>query len=101
VLQSTLEERLRQQGARDETPEHRNLLGPVLHTAESQLHPERFGPSDPGWVTEVALADLERLADGNHAFNPQPAAHEISDTARIVIVGDWGTGLPRARVVAG
>jgi hypothetical protein len=43
---------------------------------------------------------LSHLAKGNHPFNPRPAEYAISDSARLVVVGDWGTGLPRARAVA-
>lgn len=100
LLQSTLEGKLREQGVRDETPKHRDLLSRIVHTVESLLHPMPYGPEDATWVTGIGKAVLERLARGNHPFNPEPAAHEISDDARVVIVGDWGTGLPRARAVA-
>lgn len=100
LLQSTLEQKLREQGVRDETPERRDLLSRIVHTAELLLHPVRYGPTDAGWVSEVGGAVLDRLAKGNHRFNPVPAEYEISDDARIVVVGDWGTGLPRAQAVA-
>jgi 3',5'-cyclic AMP phosphodiesterase CpdA len=36
-----------------------------------------------------------------HAFNPEPAPPVvINDRARVLLVGDWGTGLPRAQKVA-
>jgi hypothetical protein len=101
LLQSTIESQLRAQhvvtGA---GPTHRGLLSEIAHTVESLLHPMRFGPEDPGWVTTIAGAVLDRLARGNHAFNPQSATLAIADDARLMIVGDWGTGLPRARAVA-
>ena len=38
---------------------------------------------------------------GNAPFNPDPAEYDgVTDDARLVVVGDWGTGLPRARAVA-
>ena len=101
LLQSTVEEKLRQTGARDQAPVHRDFLRTIVHTLESWLHPTRFGPTDPDWVIDVAKSVLDRLAAGNHPFNPSPARHEIEDTSRIVVVGDWGTGLPRAGKVAG
>ena len=64
------------------------------------LHPVPFGPTDIEWVTQIGAAMLDRLAKGNHPFNPQPATHAIADDARIVVVGDWGTGVPRAHDVA-
>ncbi|HZV75959.1 MAG TPA: metallophosphoesterase [Conexibacter sp.] len=100
LLQSTLESGLREQGVRDEAPGHRTLLERILHWIRAVLHPVRFGPTDVDWVTKIGAATLDRLARGNHPFNPQPATHAIADDARIVIVGDWGTGVPRAREVA-
>jgi hypothetical protein len=99
LLQSSLDLKLREVGVRDTTV-RRNLWSKIVHTVESLLHPRRYGPTDSQWVIKVGEAMLERLAKGNHPFNPRPAEHEISDNARIVLVGDWGTGLNRARAVA-
>ena len=75
-----------------------HLLAALIEDkVEGLLHPQRYGPEDSRWVTKIAEAMLERLAKGNHAFNPVPAEHEISDDARVVVVGDWGSGLKRAR----
>jgi hypothetical protein len=101
LLQSELESAYRKQGVRDATPEHRGLLSEIAHTAESLLHPMRYGPTDDEWVIQIGRSVLERIAEGNHPFNPQPAKHEVSDTARVVVVGDWGSGLPRAKAIAG
>jgi hypothetical protein len=100
LMQSTLEGKLRERGVPGEAPEHRGPLSWLVHAIETILHPVRFGPDDPDWVIEVAAAVLDRLAQGNHPFNPVAAEHEVADGARLVIVGDWGTGLPRARRVA-
>ncbi|MGN6275197.1 MAG: metallophosphoesterase family protein [Solirubrobacterales bacterium] len=100
LLQSSLEHKLREQGVKDIPPPHRDLLARIVHFIQGFLHPVPFGPEDSGWVTDIAKATLERLAEGNHPFNPKPARHEIGDEARIVIVGDWGSGLPRAKEVA-
>jgi Calcineurin-like phosphoesterase len=100
LLQSTLEDKLRERGVPGEVPKRRGLLAWLIHLIESILHPVRFGPDDPNWVIDVAAAVLERMAKGNHPFNRLPAEHDVSDNARIVIVGDWGTGLPRAQEVA-
>ena len=100
LIQSSLESKLRDKGAVDETPVDHSLFGEVAHTLERLLHPKRFTNTDPEWVSEIGEAMLDHLAKGNHAFNQAPARYEISDAARIVVVGDWGTGLPRARAVA-
>jgi hypothetical protein len=100
LFQSSLESGLRERGVRDGTPEHRDLLGRIVQAVKSLLHPVRYGPTDSEWVIKVGEAMLQRLAEGNHPFNPAPAKHEITDDARIVVVGDWGTGVQRARSVA-
>lgn len=101
LFQSSLHEELRKQGVPDGEPGHRRgLWARTVHKLQAFLHPVRYGPSDDDWVIKVGGAMLDRLSKGNRPFNPQPAVHDTSDTARIVIVGDWGTGLPRACDVA-
>jgi Calcineurin-like phosphoesterase len=102
LLQSTIEAKLREHGVEDAAPPHREGLAKIIHTCESFLHPLRYGPTNVDWVIEVGKAMLHRVAEGNRPFNPKPAKQVmISDDARVVVVGDWGTGLPRARAVAG
>ena len=100
LMQSALDGALREQGVADRAPLDRSLWATIVHTAEEMLHPGDFSPEDPDWVIKIAGSMLGHLAKGNHPFNPRPAAHAISDSARLVVVGDWGTGLPRARAVA-
>lgn len=100
LLQSTLDEKLRERGLADEPGERPGLLMRIIRTIEMLLHPTRYSPTDPRWVTDIAGAVLDRLARGNHPFNPAPAEHTISDDARLVVVGDWGTGIERAQEVA-
>ena len=98
LIQSTLEENLRAKGVPD-VSEHRSMLDRIVDKLRSLT--VRFGPHDPDWVTTIAQGVLDRLSKGNHPFNPEPAEYAIKDDARVIIVGDWGTGLPRARAVAG
>jgi hypothetical protein len=99
LLQTSLEDEARKAGnVAVKAPESK--LTHFVHAVEALLHLEHFGPSDPDWITKIAGATLDRLAKGNHRFNPVPAEHTIADDARVVIVGDWGSGLPRALDVA-
>ena len=100
LVQSAVSGALREQGVADRTPLDRSLWSTITHTAEALLHPGTFSPADPDWVIKIARSMLGHLARGNHPFNPRPAEYAISDSARLVVVGDWGTGLPRARAVA-
>ena len=101
LVQSHIEEALRDEGVPDPA-EHTSLWSRIVRSIEHDLHldPGSFTPDDPDWYVFIAKGVLEHLANGNHAFNPRAAEHEITDDARIVVVGDWGTGLPRARDVA-
>jgi 3',5'-cyclic AMP phosphodiesterase CpdA len=61
---------------------------------------EQFEQIDPGWVTVLFSKGLSLLS-GKHAFKPVPATPcPINNRARVILVGDWGTGLPRAQKVA-
>lgn len=55
---------------------------------------------DPGWAL-CALAMVRRWWKKRRPFEDKPAARvDLSDDARLILVGDWGTGLHRARMVA-
>jgi Calcineurin-like phosphoesterase len=102
LVQSHIEEALGDAGAPD-PDEHTSLWSKLVHTVEHDLHisPGSFTPDDPDWYVFIAKGALERLAEGNAPFNTTPAEYDgVADDARLVIVGDWGTGLPRARDVA-
>lgn len=55
--------------------------------------------SDPGWLTSgfaMAVRAFRRKAK----WVDKPPTVAIDERARIVLVGDWGSGLPRAKKVA-
>jgi hypothetical protein len=61
---------------------------------------DRFSISDVGWVSSKVAEGL-RLFSGRRPFNEKPAQPvEIADQARVILVGDWGSGIPRAQKVA-
>jgi hypothetical protein len=107
LVQSSVESALRERVVADQAlgapgiwERLSGLWGNFVHTVDALLHPGNFTPDDPDWVIKIAQSMLGHLAKGNHPFNPRPAEHTISDSARLVVVGDWGTGLPRAQAVA-
>jgi hypothetical protein len=60
----------------------------------------RFGPCDPGWI-ETKIAQGIAMFEGRPDFPNQPApAVELAADARLIVVGDWGTGLAGAIKVA-
>lgn len=80
-----------------------NTLGPEVaaHDDDSMRH--AFTRDDiRGWGVDVALSLVGRLLDGAHPFNDQPAIAAFDDSsARLVLFGDWGTGISDAgKVIA-
>jgi hypothetical protein len=55
--------------------------------------------SDPGWLTS-GFAMGVRFFRGRAKWVEDPPVIPIDDNARIILVGDWGSGLPRAKKVA-
>lgn len=56
--------------------------------------------SDPRWILSV-VSMAKRLVRGRAKFVDRPAGPvPLAESARIILVGDWGSGLPRARRVA-
>jgi hypothetical protein len=61
---------------------------------------DKFSISDIGWVSSLFAEGVRKFRD-RHPFPEKPAEPlTIGNQARLVLVGDWGTGLPRARKVA-
>lgn len=60
----------------------------------------RFERLDIGWANCLAAIGVRGLR-GLHPFNENPAVpYKIGDRARVILVSDWGSGLPRAQKVA-
>jgi hypothetical protein len=81
-----------------------STLGPeVVERGDARMR-EAFTPDDiRGWGVDIALSLMGRLLDGAHPFQDQPAVVELEDSAaRLVLFGDWGTGMSDAagKVVA-
>jgi len=76
----------------------RNVVGP-----DSQRRfATQFEVTDVRWVSS-GLSWLITKFRGKHDFNKKPATdapRHVEDNVRLVVVGDWATGLPRAQNVA-
>lgn len=60
---------------------------------------DQFSITDPAWVSSLVAMGVRALRK-RHAFNPTPPVPvQIGDRARVLLVGDWGTGIPRAQRV--
>ncbi|MBO0708492.1 MAG: hypothetical protein J2P44_09030, partial [Candidatus Dormibacteraeota bacterium] len=103
LLQSSLATCI-EAGGNDLLQEARTPRGAPSQVADQELRPgldlfRRFGPCDPGWLG-VTVAEGLRLFEARPEFPDRPAPSvELADEARVVLVGDWGTGLPGAQAV--
>lgn len=59
----------------------------------------KFGPCDAGWVESVISKGLSLLRGRPKFVDGQAPEVEIAANARLVVVGDWGTGLTWAQAV--
>jgi hypothetical protein len=98
LLQSGFDVELRKRGI-DEGAGPGEVFATAVRAIESLVRPVTSGPDDPEWISEVANAAFGRVHRDNHPFNPDPAAYEIGERARLVLVGNWGSGVPRAAEV--
>ena len=61
---------------------------------------KRFGPCDPGWAETLIAKGISVFEGGDWKF-PDGRAPDVrlEPNARVVVVGDWGTGLKGAQDV--
>jgi hypothetical protein len=72
----------------------------IVGANDSETLFEQFGPVDIGWIS-TGFASLLKLFRGARKFTPNPAPPCIVDNSvRIIVLADWGTGVPRARKLA-
>ncbi|WP_396917606.1 metallophosphoesterase family protein [Mycolicibacterium sp.] len=56
--------------------------------------------SDPRWALSLVNKIWRDACTGSHPFVDNPATIKVANDAVIIVIGDWGSGLPRARLVA-
>ncbi len=56
--------------------------------------------SDPRWAVCLLTEMYSKATKSRAGFVDRPATVEIDDDAVVILVGDWGSGLPRADAVA-
>jgi hypothetical protein len=59
-----------------------------------------FEEGDPRYATQFLLAKAAARFSKRPTFVDRPARVTMADRARVVLFGDWGTGIARARAVA-
>jgi hypothetical protein len=103
-LQSAIEqhyEEKRQGAVKTSRPAGRRGGGSITPVTNRRLL-GAFEPTDIKWISALTAMGL-RLYRGKYQFNERPSTNEplkIANNARILLVGDWGSGVPRAQEVA-
>jgi hypothetical protein len=73
---------------------------PLRRSADGRRVFDKFSITDIRWV-RAKVAEGIRCFRGKRAFNEHSApVCDMPERARLLLVGDWATGLPRARKVA-
>lgn len=103
LLQSTLEDCILSRGSElTEAPPSAIAKNPHLPNAQLASEDDlfrQFGPCDIGWIRSGVSAGLNILRR-RPAFPDRPAGPTaLAVDARIVMVSDWGSGLPSAHAV--
>jgi hypothetical protein len=55
-----------------------------------------FEQSDVEWLLSFTAAKALKSVKGQHEFPTNPPTVKLGDKARVILVGDWGSGIPRA-----
>lgn len=95
IAQSAMHERLAQKAEAAGTP-----LGEAPIEHDDERMGDAFTKKDVMWIVEIGLSLLWGLVQRKHPFCDEPAKATLPDDARLVIFGDWGTGLIGAQHVA-
>jgi Calcineurin-like phosphoesterase len=103
VLQSELTEAATTGGHVVETPkDHRyqGLFSHILKDVRKLIGDGDSAEHDAEFGTEFVEGVLRRFVEGTYPFNSTPAECPLADRVRVIVVGDWGSGLPQAKQVA-
>jgi hypothetical protein len=103
LIQTSLETQLKRDGLAEETPPehpHYGAFGQVWQAIEDFIQGGRVTARGAEMGVEVVEGMLGRFTEGTHDFNPEPAECAVDGPARLIVVGDWGSGLPQAGAVA-
>jgi 3',5'-cyclic AMP phosphodiesterase CpdA len=96
VLSTCIESRADQ--LLEDLPSGTNRIAHAILSDLDLFH--RFGPCDLGWI-QTKIAEGLAMIEGKPEFPDSPAPPvRLARNARVLIVGDWGTGLPGAVAVA-
>jgi hypothetical protein len=84
--------------APDDIPVANRSLRPGALVGPSNKLFEAFGPTDAGWVS-CKIAEAITRFKGRHSFSDDPPRIAIGNNARLILVADWATAIPRAQLI--
>ena len=90
---------LQSQGLAHETTPitRRHLRRPADQPEQQGLIGDMVDGSDLRYFSDAALAKTVTAVRGKRPFNPRAAAWPMQPNPRLVLVGDWGSGVERAQ----
>lgn len=118
LIQSTYDEFFEDEGLAYEPEGAKRLAGQTVPISNLELSQDaidflegrkrlggrwltKFGQRDTRFLTWGAVAKIKRWIRGKHDFPERAArAYRIDNRDRVLLVGDWGSGIPRALQVA-
>jgi hypothetical protein len=111
ILQSAIEQFYEDAGAVDETKAVGLIGGDVAITdrtlreawlpRDSEGFAKEFESTDPRWAVSFLAAKALKSGRGQRSFpSVTPPAVQMANRARVLLVGDWGSGVQRAQKVA-
>jgi len=78
----------------------RRLEGVAPRRADGRRLFDQFSVTDARWVSSLFAMGLRKFRNRRPFPTERPVTRPIADTARVLLVGDWGSGIPRAQKVA-
>lgn len=73
---------------------------PVTRGSAGRRVFDKFSITDIGWASSLVAMGISKFKSPHPFKADPPPAVQVGDRCRIVVVGDWGSGLPRAQQVA-
>jgi hypothetical protein len=79
---------------------NKSLSEAVKPTSAQSLFYTSFDDPNPRFITEGIKAVAYRVLNGKAIFSDSPITFPLASRARLILVGDWGSGIERAESIA-
>lgn len=73
---------------------------PIAQGSSGRRVFDKFSITDIGWVSSLVAMGISKFKSPHPFKSDPPPAVQLAERCRLILVGDWGSGLPRAQKVA-